>query len=162
MNLNNISLPPQLIADFYQHALVSDTETALPQTPPVTALGKGGKGILIFVNKPDVPYLPDNELEFLTKVLSACQLGLADVAIINWNKATHQDTAAIMEQFGAKEVILFDVDPVYFHLPAGLPVYSVYPFQKRQFVAAPALQQIEESKESKGQLWTVLKKLFCL
>ena len=160
MNLNNISLPPQLVVDLYHHSLVEGAATALPQLPFVPSLGRGGKGILIIVNQPDVPFLPDPELDFLTKVLTACQLGLTDVAIVNWNKAPHQNTDAILEQFGASEVLLFDVDPALFQLPFHLPLYTVYTSQKRRFVAAPALHQIEKTKETKAQLWAVLKQLF--
>jgi hypothetical protein len=162
MNLNNISLPPQLIVDLYQHTLVEGTATTVPQLTPVPSLGKGGKGILIVVNKPDVPYLPDGELEFLTKVLTACQLGLADVAIINWSKAPHHDTAAILEQFGATAVILFNVEPALFQLQASLPLYAVHALQDRKYVAAPALEEIEKTKEAKGQLWGALKQLFSI
>lgn len=162
MNLNNISLPPQLIADLYHHSLVEGEAIAVPQTTPVPSLGKGRKGILIIVDKPDVPYLPDNELEFLTKVLTACQLGLADVAIVNWRKAPHHDTDSMLEQFDASTVLLFDVEPTLFQLPTNLPLYTCYPLQNRNYVAAPALHQIEKTKEAKAQLWTVLKQLFCI
>lgn len=162
MNLNNISLPPHLVADLYQHALVEDTATAMPQKPPVPSLGKAAKGVLIVVNKPDVPFLPDGELDFLTKVLSACQLSLADVAIVNWSKAPHQDAEAVMEQFAAAAVILFDVANPRFGLPSGMPDYTVQAAGSRRFVTAPALQEIEKTKEAKGQLWGALKQLFGL
>jgi DNA polymerase III psi subunit len=160
MNLNNISLPSHLIADLYHHSLVEGNATAMPQTPPVPSLGKGGKGILIVVNKPDVPYLPDSELDFLTKVLLACQLSLADVAIVNWQKAPHHDAESMLEQFKARHIILFDLDAEQFGLPSDLPPYSVYLVQEKRFVAAPSLHQIEKTKEAKGQLWAALKQLF--
>jgi hypothetical protein len=146
----------------YQHALVGDTASAVPQRPAVPVLGKAGKNILIVVNKPDTPFLPDGELEFLTKILTACQLGLADVAIVNWHKAPHQNTAAIMEQVSAKEVILFDTDPALFGLPSDLSRFTVTTLQNRQFVAAPALKEIEKTREAKQQLWLSLKQLFCV
>jgi DNA polymerase III psi subunit len=162
MNLNNISLSSHLIADLYRHSLIEGTATAMPQKTPVPSLGKGGKGILIVVSKPDVSYLPDDELDFLTKVLSACQLSLADVAIINWKKVPHHNTEAIMEQFGARYVILFDLDPLPFGLPLNLPAYAVHTDDKKQFVIAPSLHQIAQTKEAKTQLWAALKQLFCI
>jgi hypothetical protein len=160
MSLNNISLPSQLIADLYGHSLVGGTATAMPQKPPVPSLGKGGKNILIVVNQATAPFLPDSELAFLTKVLTACQLGLLDVAIVNWQKAPHQDAEAMIAQFGATAIILFDVEATHFHLPSGLPFYSVHADGDRCYITAPALAQIEKTKEAKGQLWLALKQLF--
>jgi hypothetical protein len=162
MNLNNILLSPQLIADLYQHSLVEGIATAVPQKPVIPSLGKAGKGILIVVNKPDVAYLPDSELDFLTKVLTACQLSLADVAIVNWSRLSHQDSSAVIEQFQATAVILFDLTPALFGLSPDLPTYTVHSIADKKFVIAPALHLIEQSKETKGQLWAVLKQLFGL
>ncbi|HET7899093.1 MAG TPA: hypothetical protein VFL47_15510, partial [Flavisolibacter sp.] len=135
---------------------------AVPQTAPVSFLGKNGKQILIVVNQPDVPYLPDSELSFLTKILTACQLGLVDVAIVNWSKTAQSPASAIIEQLKAKAVILFDVDPTLFGLPANLSPYSVMGTDEIKFVAAPALQQIEKTREAKNQLWMALKQVFGL
>lgn len=160
MSLNNISLPSQLVADLYQHSLVGGTATPVPVKPaPVSFLGKNGKNILIVVDKTDVPYLPDGELTFLTKVLTACQLSLLDVAIVNANKL-QQDEADVMEQTAARFVILFNVSPEMFGLPGQTQHYTVQNLENRSFVVAPDLSAIEPSKEAKGQLWIALKQLF--
>lgn len=160
MSLNDIALPSQLVADLYRRSLVGSIATDVPQKPSVPFLGRNEKRILIVVAKPKTSHVPDDELAFLTKVLQACGLGLADVAIVNWSKAPHQDVEAVMEQLKAKEVILFDVKPANFGLPADAPLYTVVKFQNRQFVVAPSLSEIEKTKETKGQLWTALKQLF--
>lgn len=179
MSLNNISLSSHLVADLYQHTLVGDTASAVPQparvspppgmpaatnaTPantPVTFLGKNGKNILIVVNKPDVPYLSDSELDFLTKILTACQLGLGDVAIVNWSRLANPDASALATELGAKDVILFDTPPSLFGLPPATPMYTVMNLASRRFAAAPALTEIEKSREAKQQLWMALKQLF--
>lgn len=162
MSLNNISLPAQLVTDLYQHALVGGTATAVPQKPPLPFLGKNGRNILVVVHQPTVPYLPDSELSFLTKVLTACQLGLMDVAIVNWSKAPHNDAEAAIEQFKAKAVLLLGMAPSQFGLPANLPLFSVQKNDNTQFVTAPALSEIEKTKEAKQQLWVALKELFDL
>lgn len=160
MSLNNISLPSQLVANLYQHSLVGGTATPVPVKPaPVSFLGKNGKNILIVVDKTDVPYLPDGELTFLTKVLTACQLSLMDVAIVNANKL-QQDEADVMEQTAARFVILFNVSPERFGLSGQTQHYTVQNLENRSFVVAPDLSAIEPSKEAKGQLWVALKQLF--
>ena len=160
MSLNNISLPSQLIADLYHHSLVGDTATAVPQKTPVSFLGKNKKNILILVNQPDVPFLPDAELSFLTKVLTACQLALIDVAIVNWNNANNQDAAVLLEQLHSKYAIFFDVNPSVLGLPADATLFSVQQRDDFSFVSAPALHEIEKTREAKNDLWVALKQLF--
>jgi hypothetical protein len=162
MSLNDISLSSQLMAAWYPHVLVESDARAEAQLPAVPYTGRNEKNILIVVTEPATPALPDKELAFLTKVLSACGLGLADVAIVNWSKAPHQNAAALMKQFSAKSVILFDVSPESFGLAAGVSLYTVASFQDKQFVVAPALEEIEKTKEAKGKLWAALKQLFCI
>lgn len=160
MSLNNISLPSRLLADLYQNVLVQGTASAVPVKKEVPFLGKNGKNILILVNNVDVPYLPDNELSFLTNVLSACQLGLMDVAIVNWNNPENKNPEVIFQQLKSRQVILFDVEPSAFGLPANLQQYVVAKDDVHQFVVAPSLSDIEANKEAKKQLWMALKQLF--
>lgn len=162
MDLNNISFPPQLIASLYHHSLVEGGAAEKPAAEPVAFLGKGGKGILVVVNHPSVPYLPDAELAFITKVLLACQLSLADVAIVNWAKMPAQNADKLVQQFHPQNVLLFDVPPDSFGLPPGALPFAVQQVAEIKFVAAPALHQIEKTKEAKGQLWMALKTLFDL
>src|SRR5450432_4165689 len=97
MDLNNIELPAFVVADLYQSSLIEAGKTP-PDVRPLAAiiekeqpasrwkhLGENKKNILAIVNYADVVYLPDNELGFLTGILGACKLSLADVAIINLN-----------------------------------------------------------------------------
>ena len=160
MSLNNISLPSQLLADLYQHSLVSGTATTVPAKAAVPFLGKNGKNILILVNKPDVPYLPDAELSFLTKVLTACQLSLMDVAIVNWNNLSQQDPEDVLRQTATRFVILFGLEPSGLGIPSQTSLFTVQSFFDRPAVTAPALHEIEPSKEAKAQLWVALKQLF--
>jgi len=160
MSLNNISLPSRLVADLYQNVLVQGTASAVPVKKDVPFLGKNGKHILIVVNKADAPYLPDNELSFLTNVLSACQLGLMDVAIVNWNHLEEKNPEFLFQQLKSRQVILFDVEPSAFDLPTNLQQYAVAKNDMHQFVAAPSLSEIEKNKEAKKQLWMALKQLF--
>jgi len=160
MSLNNISLPSQLVADLYQNVLIQDNARAMPVKKDVPFLGKNGKNILIVVNKNDAPFLPDNELSFLTNVLSACQLGLMDVAIINWQRLEEQDVNILLEQLKSRDVLLFDKDPTQFGFPGNAQPYTVSKAGGRQFVVAPSLSEIEKNKEAKKQLWQALKQLF--
>ena len=160
MSLNNISLPSSLIADLYQNALVQDTARAVPVKKNLSFLGKNGKNILIVVNKSEVAYLPDNELNFLSNVLLACQLSLADVAIVNWQNSGNQQPQHIIEQLNSAQIILFDVQPALFGLNNDTPHFSITKTDNVPVVTAPSLSEIEKNKEHKKQLWMSLKTLF--
>lgn len=161
MGLNNISLPSQLLADLYQNVLVQDNATAMPVEEPIPFLGKNGKTILILVNKKDSLYLPDKELSFLTTVLSACQLDLSHVAIVNWHKLKEKNADVLFEQLSPKQVLLLDVEASSFGFPPT-ELFSVQKKDNMHFVAAPSLAEIEKTKQAKSQLWVALKQLFCL
>jgi len=161
MSLNNISLPPSLLADLYANVLVQSQAGATPEKKPVSFLGKNKKQILILVNQKDAAYLPEKELQFLTAVLSACQLDLSHVAIINWALLEEKSLTALQRQFSPQKLLLLNVKPE----EAGLPVSQLYAVQKQnkfEFVVAPALEEIEKTREAKSNLWAALKQLFCL
>ena len=162
MGLNNLSLPVKLITDLYAKSLVqSKIDAAAPvKKEPLQFLGKNEKNILILVNYKSAPHLPDKELSFLTTVLSACQLGLAQVAIVNWHRLEEKDSLLI--QLLPKEILFLDVPPEALGFPANTPAFSLQKFNDVQFVAAPSLTQIEKTKQEKSLLWVALKQLFCL
>ncbi|GAA4731501.1 hypothetical protein [Flavisolibacter ginsenosidimutans] len=161
MSLNNISLPPSLLADLYANVLVQSQTGATAEEKPVSFLGKNKKHILILVNQTDAAYLPEKELQFLTAVLSACQLDLSHVAIVNWALLEEKSLAVLQRQLSPQKLLLLDIKPE----EAGLPEVQVYAVQAQnefEFVAAPALAEIEKTKQAKSNLWVALKQLFCL
>ena len=84
MSLNNISLSAQLIADLYPASLIEQlTPIHIPDT--IKFLGNNKKNILVLVSKDSITFLENDELDFLSSILVACKLSLADVAIININ-----------------------------------------------------------------------------
>src|SRR5271169_6344375 len=97
MSLNNIQLPGFLIEEWYSDKLIvlpAVTSPAGPSTTsPLKCLGNNRRHITILVNASGSPFLPDNQLTFLTKILEACRLTLADVAIVN-NAAAETKIAA--------------------------------------------------------------------
>ena len=94
MSLNSIKFEPTDIAFLFKNSLVEiDAEQqALPQTKIETVqintgwkyLGENKKKTLVVVRNADAVHIPDKQLSFLTKLLAACNLNLADVAIFNF------------------------------------------------------------------------------
>ena len=82
MDLNNIKLPVSVMADMYHSYLIEGNEQMPEDKEPLIkqeknakwkSLGSNDKNILIIVNSKEAVHLPDNELTFLTGVLTACK-----------------------------------------------------------------------------------------
>lgn len=173
MDINHISLTPSLIAGLYQSSLVN-TEDVQPVPPGKTNssspeidtvktwkwLGENKKNILVVVQYDDAVHLPDNELQFLATMLTACKLSLADVAIINLRNQPHQSYNPIIEQFQSRVALLFDIEPAGFGLPMNFPHFQIQPFSSCTFLYAPSLQELEKDKVQKSKLWVALRRLF--
>ena len=161
MSLNNISLPPKLVADLYPSSLIeSDASSNKPSL--IKFLGKNQKNILILVSKENIPFIEENELKFLTSILSACKLSLADVAIINLKTVGIADYRFFTKQLKSKTILLFDVDSQAIDLPFNFPHFQLQQFDQSTYLSAPALSFIEKEKPLKTQLWNCLKTIFYL
>jgi hypothetical protein len=177
MDLNNIELPSSVVIELYQGSLIGSNEiiaekkiTKEPTTPtPVIennttwkSLGDNRKNILIMVNSSDAVHIQDNELSFLTGVLGACKLNMADVAIVNRNNYPEASYKELISFFKSKIVFLFDIEPAAFGLPMSFPHYQIQAFAGNSFLFSPSLKELENDKVEKSKLWVSLKRLFNL
>lgn len=160
MSLNNVQLGPRLLADLYASVLIDAPATAVPE-PQVPFLGGNKRNILV-VSKSTEAFLPDGELQFLTSVLAACKLGLADIALVNFDRLAEKDFHPLVSFFNAQTVLLFNVEPLHFGLPINFPPFQIQEFDRRTYLYAPDLPRIEQDKGLKKDLWLALKNLFCL
>ena len=130
---------------------------------PYKFLGKNSKRISIIAGYEADPYMPEEHLEFLTKILSACKLNLGDVAILNYHAAGIE-----MDKLGSElkplQVLLFGVDPISIGLPLSFPMFKLQMFNGTNFLLIPPIvelnQDTDAAKTQKKQLWECLKKLF--
>jgi len=179
MDLNNIKLPSSVVADFYKSSLVETGEIAGKAAAPVFAveqpvisidqpatkglrfLGDNKKNILVVVNSDQAVHVPDEELQFLTKLLSACKLSLADVAIVNINQQaiTYKELLAALK---GRSALLFDIEPSAFGLPMSFPHFQIQPFASCSFLYSPSIKELENDKLLKSKLWVSLQRLFGL
>ncbi len=172
MNLNTIKFDTTDIALLFKNSLVEiDTDQkVLTQaniaTDPINTrwkyLGENKKKILVVVRYPGAVHIPDKQLSFLTKLLAACNLNLADVAILNFQDHGSSEFNEILIYFKPKVVLLFNIEPAAFGLPMIFPQYQVQGYKDAVFVSSPPLEVIEPDKTSKGKLWVCLKKIFNL
>ena len=181
MSEEKIQLPDFLIAELYKGTLVDlDTfnlkapQPALDEQPvktdaPIISnqkikfLGENEKGVVIIVHQPEAVFLMEEELNFLTNILKACQLNLADIAIIN-NAQQEINHEAIKEQLHPNTILLFDVEPSAIQLPFMIPAFQVQNFAGSTIMVAPPLPLLNKTDQNgkllKTKLWLSLKKIF--
>lgn len=150
-----IPAPPKTPASAPQ-PVVAEQPVAYGNTP---SLGGNRKGVLILVKNDTVPFLPDADLEFLSAILGACRLSIADVAIVNLHHYP-QPYTALLEQFTARQVLLMGVTPQEVDLPFHFPHFQLQPFDSRTYLSAYPLRQMAQDRSLKMQLWSCLKQLF--
>jgi hypothetical protein len=177
MSLNDIRLPASVIAGLYPSSLV-DTGTAEVAQPiranPVTDeppgqataapawkyLGDNRKNVLVIVDHADVLHLPDEELSFLTNILTACKLDLGDVAIVNKNNHPQSSCNDYLGFFSSRIVLLFGVDPARFGLPVDFPPFQVQSVAGCTFLYSLSLDERHQDTLFKSKLWVCLKRIF--
>jgi hypothetical protein len=161
MSLNHIKLNTRLLTDLYPDVLIQSTSTTtVPDYQPIKYLGKNAKHIALLINNPSLPYLPDNELSFLTSILSACKLSLADVAIVNLHSISINKMEESLHSLDANIFILFGMDPLSIDLPINFPQFQLQGFNGKTYLFSPTLQELEMDKALKLKLWNCLKTLF--
>jgi hypothetical protein len=182
MSLNHIQLNPTLLADMYRTSLVDTNEGLQPagkkqtvslpatthvesgtksmQSPAWKFLGEYKKPILIIVRYENTPYLPDQQLNFLTSVLTACKLNLGDVAIFNIANGPSVLYKDFQEKFKSSFTVLFGLTPEEFQMPLSFPEFQVQAFNNCTFLHTPVLEALEADKVLKSKLWVCLRKMF--
>lgn len=176
-----IQLPDFLIAELYKGNLVDlDTFNAKEERAlipkdlidikentkvegKIKYLGENGKGVIVLVDQAEAVFLKENELTFLTNILNACHLSLADIAIINIAKQ-EINYETITKHLTVSTILLFDVEPSAIRLPFMIPVFQVQMFDECTVMVSPSLSVInkptQEGKLLKTKLWMSLKKIF--
>lgn len=166
MSLDNIQFPPFLIQELYKNSLVEfDAKEQVEKNLPISSfniLGNNRSRVIIVVENDETLYLPDDQLNFLLGILSACKLTKEDVAIININKNKAVSYKAIALELKAEKIILFGVSPDQIDLPLEFPFYQIQQYDKQTYVTAAKLPDIEKDKAEKTKLWNCLKQVFAI
>ena len=166
MSLDNIQLSPFLIHELYKISLIegdnSQSGTKSLKTDEPLFLGKNQKKILVIVNEENVLYLPDENLNFLIGILSACKLSLSDIALINFSKNRDMNYKTIQEKFKPVIILFFGVEPALLEFPLQFPYYQLQSYNKQTYLSAPALNLLAADIQEKKQLWGCLQKLFSI
>jgi hypothetical protein len=155
----------------FSNSVVTPASSAAGPTPagiaaesqPYRFLGKNQKKVTVLARYADDPYIPEEHLQFLIKILSACKLNLGDVAIINDNTAA-VEISKLKQELTPAHVLLFDIQPDEIGLPLSFPMLKAQVFDGCTFLTIPPIAVLngndENARSLKKQLWDCLKKMF--
>ena len=165
MSLKNPEISKTVLASLYKQTLISEPGISKQGEPTerFRFLGNNERNITIVCSYQNEMMLPDQDLQLLTKMLGACKLSLADVAILNTAR-TKVEIEELKKELHPASILLFGVEPVSLKLPLQFPHFKVQAFDNMNFVSAPSLSELnqdgETGKQNKTKLWTCLKQLF--
>lgn len=165
MSLDKIQLPPFVIQDLFQKSLVdinttSDKIKAKPNE--INFFGGNRQRIVLLVNNPDVVFMADGQLTFLSGILSACKLAFEDIALINIAALPAVSYKTISENFNPTVIILFGIPPEQLQLPFVIPEFQKQSYNNQVYLSVPDLNNLENNKDLKRKLWVVLQQIFSL
>jgi hypothetical protein len=166
MSLDNILLPDTVLQALYTKSLY-DLETNKSvlddiQSGGISFLGNNQKKITILVNAETAIYLPDEDLNFLLGIITACKLSMADIALINVTNNPGLAYTAVTEKLKAEKIFLFGLDADALALPLQFPHYQVQQFNNQVYLSSVSLSELQANKEEKMKLWNCLKKIFSI
>jgi len=164
MSVDNIELTPFLLQELFKTSLVemvvAKKEEKVVAASAINFLGNNRSKVAIVINDAANLYLPDEQLNFLLGILSACKLTMEDVAILNINKNKTITYKTIELELKSEKIILFGVTASQIGLPLEFPIYQIQAYNQQTYVAAGMLGDIEKDKAEKTKLWNCLKQIF--
>jgi hypothetical protein len=167
MSLNTLELSDRLLADLYKNHLIGSTGVLSPKPAGASAnkisfLGNNRSNTAVFVKYPQQTWLPDEDLQFLIKMLAACKMTLTDVAIINISK--QQVRFNDLQDFAPKYVLLMGVEPSELELPMNFPAFKLQSYAGSTYLLSAPIHEINQDstagKTLKMQIWNCLKQMF--
>lgn len=165
MSLDNIQLSKKECRILFAKNLIEKTQDVVTDTVSkeikINSLGGNQKQILFLVNDSQNKFLPDNEMDLLSNLISACKLSMEDIALVN-HYNTFVNYHQLTENFQSKKILMFGITTSDLELPFSIPFFQIQPFQQQLYMTAPPLNDFLNNKNLKKDLWISLQKLFLL
>ncbi len=181
MNSEFVQLPDFVIADIFKNCLVEfeeseklatiekiptqlDNPSVEKQPPLVKYLGENRKQIVMIVEELKAATINENELEFLSKILMACNLNISDIAICNIHKQPIT-FATLQQQFNPSFIFLLGVPANKIELSLQGVQFDLQFHQNCTIIETPPLSGMlagADSRLLKSKLWISLKTAFNL
>jgi hypothetical protein len=139
------------------HAAVSEPQDIV-SLKAYNYLGGNDKRILIIVDQAGDEIIRTEALNDLKNILSAKQLGLRDVAILNRAHYPHGSFDSLKNFFACKKLILFGISST----ELGLPVVSgntITLVDETKILASYSFDEMHNDRNKKVQFWNAMKEL---
>lgn len=190
MDINQVELSSELLAALYPDSLVLEGETGktepgkarkkqYPGKKPASQTGGAAPGqsaeayhflgnnlrrVCFIVSYPEAVFLPDDQLDFLSKMLLACGCSIADISVLN---AGHSpiDINKLITQLNPEKLFLCGITPASLNLPVPMELFQISGFQGISTILIPSLTTLSQKEAAglvpiKKKLWASLKTLF--
>jgi len=176
MSLNDIDLGPKILADLYKNSLIAEPPALKPAreksvnqsitdlAPPIRFFGKNSKNYCFLVSYPNEPFIPDDKMEVLIKIMQACKITLEEIALVNvaGDPPTIESLRTALQP---QKMVLLGVSPTDIRLPMQFPLYKPQPYAGCTFLYSDSLDGMDSSESGrriKTSLWNSLKEMFGL
>jgi hypothetical protein len=164
MSIDNIQLPPFLYQSMFGNHLVdvkaAVTETVKKEKTGINFLGGNDKKITILCTDNQNRFLADTQMKLLYDLLSACQLTMADIAIVNFfhnSTITHRELTVELQP---RKILMFGISASDLDLPFTIPFFQIQNFREQVYMISPSIGELQMNTELRKQLWACLKKIF--
>jgi len=162
MSLNNIQFSSYLCHNLYAKSLIITKEISNTSTGKIeiSSLGGNQKKVLFLVNNAETKFLDNDEMTLLTNLITACQLSMEDIALVNYFTYDKLNYKTLVDYFQSEKILLFGISATEMDLPFIIPNFQIQSYDKKLFMAAPALSEFIDNKDLKKNLWVCLQKIF--
>ena len=166
MSIDNIQLPGFIIQDLFQNSLVdladNEKQQRTASNNELNFFGGNKQHITLLVNNPAIAFVTDEQLTFLSGILNACKLTLEDVGLLNIASYPAISYKKISDTLHPTIVIMFGILPDAIQLPFVMPEFQRQSFNNQVYLTVPSLSELENNKDLKRKLWSVLQQIFSL
>ena len=167
MSLENFQMPIDLMSELYKDSLIVLDEKQISseslKSTGFISLGNNKRNILLLVDETEAVYLKEENLEFLTGILTACKLTIADIALLNIVNNKNIEIEPMIRFFQPETMIFFGINIGKINSPVlQNRLYEIQKINQINCLNASSLKQIAANVEEKKKLWSCLKTIFSI
>lgn len=157
MGINDLQFSPSQLAALYPDSLIGE--------PAYPFLGENRRSICVLVYSEKEEFLPETQLTFLSRMLTACRCSMEDIALIN-TKRYPIEINRLRQQLDPQIIIFFGKNQVVEGIPADHPEMSPTAWENIKIIRVSEVELISGDDPKgiplKKDLWVALKNIFSL